>query len=73
MITQDRISISTNNNGMMVLRQYKHDGAIDLLIIHNDLSHKEHTISPGDMVMLMNYYRNCKEGLEKSDYIRKDN
>lgn len=24
----------------------------------------------GEFVMLMNYFRNCKNGIEKSDYIR---
>lgn len=29
-------------------------------------------ITPGEFVMLLNYYRNCKKGIEKSDYIQPD-
>ena len=28
-----------------------------------------YNIPDGDIVMLLNYYRNCKSGREKSDYI----
>lgn len=30
-----------------------------------------YNIPDGDIVMLLNYWRNCKDGREKSDYISK--
>lgn len=30
-----------------------------------------YNIPDGDIVMLLNYWRNCKDGMEKSDYISK--
>lgn len=30
------------------------------------------TIPDHEIIMLLNYYRNCKNGLEKSDYILKE-
>lgn len=30
------------------------------------------TIPDHEIIMLLNYYRNCKSGLEKSDYILKE-
>ena len=35
----------------------------------NNEVEKEYVVSDGDIVMLLNYYQNCKSGNEKSDYI----
>lgn len=34
--------------------------------------YRELNISDGDIIMLLNYYINCKNGIEESDYILKD-
>jgi hypothetical protein len=60
-----QISVDVNNGGIMTLIQEKHDGSITLS------SHgHEYGIDPGELVMLMNYFRNCKMGYEVSDYIQ---
>jgi len=61
-----QISVDVNNGGIMTLVQEKHDGDITLSS-HNS----EYSISAGELVMLMNYFRNCKSGREISDYIKK--
>ena len=61
-----QISVDINNRGIMTIVQERHDGNITL-----SSPHDEYTITPGELVMLMNYYRNCKLGVEKSDYIQK--
>lgn len=61
-----QISVDVNNGGIMTLAQEKHDGNI-MLSSHE----REVIITAGELVMLMNYFRNCKSGHEKSDYIRK--
>ena len=61
-----QISVDVNNGGIMTLAQEKHDGDI-VLTSHNC----EYRITPGELVMLMNYFRNCKSGLEESDYIQR--
>ena len=60
-----QISVDVNNGGIMTLVQDKHDGSITL-----SSPGSEYRISPGELVMLMNYYRNCKSGCEESDYIQ---
>ena len=61
----EKISVNTNNKQIMSLTQEQHDGPI--ILRSGD---REETICLGDLVMLMNYYRNCKYGTEVSDYIR---
>ena len=61
-----QISVDVNNGGIMTLVQEKHDGDITL-----SSPSSECRISAGELVMLMNYYRNCKSGREISDYIKK--
>ena len=63
------ISMAVNNGGVMSLSQLAHDKPV-LLTVFRSQGESEHQISPGDMVMLMNYWRNCKKGREKSDYIK---
>jgi len=60
-----QISVDVNNGGIMTLMQEKHDGN---LILSSPAS--EYRITPGELVMLMNYFRNCKLGRKQSDYIK---
>ena len=62
--------IEVNNQRKIVLESksenievtaYNSDGSVDY----------NYDIPDGDVVMLLNYYRNCKAGIEKSDYISK--
>ena len=62
-----QISVDVNNGGIMTLIQEKHDVSITL-----SSPGSEYRIDPGELVMLMNYYRNCKSGCEESDYILSD-
>lgn len=63
----NKIEMEINNGRTMQLTQQKYDGTI-LLSTYNTKSglvDAEENISPGDMVMLLNYYRHQKEnGLE---------
>ena len=51
------ISFEVNNQRKMKLVQRQHDGATLLVI---EYQHEEAFISPGDFVMLINYYRACR-------------
>ena len=51
------ISFEVNNQRKMKLMQRQHDGATLLVIEDQD---EEAFISPGDFVMLINYYRACR-------------
>ena len=58
------ISYNINNQGKMELVQQEHDGEVLLTTEYPErdgVERKEWAIPAGDMVMLMNYYRNCKE------------
>lgn len=52
------IIIKMINNGIKVV-SYESNGVID----------KDYVIPDGEIVMLLNYYLNCKSGVEKSNYI----
>lgn len=59
------ISFEVNNQRKMKLVQRQHDGATLLFIEdqhgdHESIPDKEAFISPGDFVMLINYYRACR-------------
>lgn len=61
--------IETNNKTYLVIR----DSGRALTVEHHD--HDDtitsvDSIPLGDVVMLINYWRNCKDGIEKSDYIK---
>jgi hypothetical protein len=56
-----KISFEVNNKGIMTLEQGKHDGAVMLTITRGKITDNPITISNGDMVMLMNYYRYQKD------------
>lgn len=62
-----KISVNVNNGHTMELTQEKHDGLITCTTAGYTAK-----ISPGDLVMLINYYVNCKNGTEISDYIDKE-
>lgn len=54
----DKLVLNNNSDGVEVTC-CSGDGTIDY----------NYNISDGDIVMLLNYYVNCKTGIEKSDYI----
>jgi hypothetical protein len=58
-VNNDRtLTLTTNKNGIEVITQ---DGGGGI--------ENSYIIPDGDIVMLLNYWRNCKAGIEKSDYI----
>lgn len=59
----NRIEMEINNGRTMQLAQQEYDGEITLTTYHteNGLVDKEISVSPGEMVMVMNYYRYQKE------------
>lgn len=57
------------NNGCKIVLENKLQG---IEVIHCDSKggiEYSYNIPDGYLVMLLNYYRNCKSGREKSDYI----
>ena len=58
------ISFNVNNGGKIELTQREHDGSVMFTV-----DGKQRVISAGDFVMLTNYWVNCKNGTEKSNYI----
>lgn len=54
----DYLEIKPTENGLSVERRDQ-----------NGNLEREEYVPDGDFVMLMNYWRNCKHGIEKSDYI----
>ena len=67
----NQITFLTNNNGTISLYQEKIDGAVNVNIFHNfnDYGKDNITISAGDMVMLINYYRYIKDNNIQCDFI----
>jgi hypothetical protein len=61
----ESLSFEVNNNGIMMLEQVKPDGEVKLTVQRPSQGvwncDTDCSISAGDMVMLMNYYRYCKE------------
>lgn len=55
------ISFEVNNSGLLTVDQDEHDGAVTVATLFPDGDSREFIISPGDFVMLMNYYRWQKE------------
>lgn len=64
--------IKVNNQRKIVLKNKPE--SVEVTAYNSD-SHIDYIydISDGDIVMLLNYYRNCKTGVESSDYISKQN
>ena len=56
--------IKVNNNNTIELEENK----VTYRDNNNNI-YRELNISDGDIVMLLNYYINCKSGIEKSEYI----
>lgn len=56
------------NNGQEINLKLTNKG----LVVENFGSTELFTIPDYELVMLLNYYCNCKNGLEKSDYILKE-
>ena len=56
------------NNGRKINMELNSNG----LKVENFCGSTESFIIPDhEIIMLLNYYRNCKSGIEKSDYIEK--
>ena len=55
------------NNGEKINIELKNNG----LKVENFGSTESFVIPYHEIIMLLNYYRNCKSGIEKSDYIGK--
>ena len=72
------ISFEINNGQTMQLVQRQHNGKTLIIIKddkdnHETIPDSEAFIDPGEFVMLINYFRNCKQGMEESNYISKAN
>lgn len=61
------ITFDVNNGGKLALEQSKHDGVVTVKGCGDDFA-----ISPGDMVMLINYYRYVKDNDIQCDFINYD-
>lgn len=61
--------IEVNNKGFLEIETKDNGITVTSCNHHNKVERKDF-IPDGDLVMLLNYWRNCKEGLEKSNYIR---
>ena len=60
--------ITVNNDRTLTLQ--KHKNGIEVVVQDGGGGIEYSYIIPdGDIVMLLNYWRNCKDGREKSDYI----
>lgn len=57
----NKISMDINNGPKMTLEQQKHDGGIRVTTAYGKIVDNEFTISPGDMVMMVNWYRHQKD------------
>ena len=67
-----RLSYDVNNERTLVLSQEKHDGPVTAEIRNRDGSlcgDDGFVIQPGEMVMLMNYYRYIKANDIRDDFI----
>lgn len=64
------IKLEINNNRNIEISQQISDGKINVDVLDsNGEVEYYYTITAGEMVMLLNYFQNCKDGIEKSDYI----
>jgi hypothetical protein len=61
--------IETNNKGTLVFTPEK-NGITVIKYDHNHIAEYSDFIHDKDLVMLFNYWKNCKNGLKKSSYIR---
>lgn len=65
------IKLNINNQQSIEISQEVVDGKInvDVLDLNGEVDYF-YEIEAGELVMLLNYYQDCKDGLEKSDYIK---
>lgn len=63
------IKIEVNNQRVIEL-EYKNNWTVVTEKNSKGNVEKRYGIEDEDLVMLLNYYQNCKDGLEKSDYIK---
>jgi co-chaperonin GroES (HSP10) len=56
-----QISFNVNNDGVLALNQQEHDEPVTVGTYWENGESREFTVSAGDFVMLMNYYRYQKE------------
>lgn len=64
-------TIPTSNKGKLILISSDNG----LVVIKEDTNSNveySYNVAEGDLVMLLNYYVNCKSGIEESDYIAYD-
>lgn len=66
----NKISFKSNNQTKLELIQREHDGKVLITGIDEVLPDSIAFISPADFTMLINYYVNCKQGIENSEYIK---
>ena len=58
------LSVNVTNGKIMTWTQQSHDGNVTI-----QAGERVYTVSAGELVMLANYFVNCKRGIEQSDYI----
>lgn len=64
--------IFVNNGDSIVLNADSNEKGLEVVSLDSNIGiNYSYVIPEGEMIMLLNYYRNCKSGLEKSDYISK--
>lgn len=63
------ISFEVNNGRTVNLTQRMHNGTVLLWTSDHDTPDEESYISPGDFVMLLNYYRYVKRNNIQNDFI----
>ncbi len=64
------IKFNINNGRAINLMQTKPDGVVAVVTSNADLSAEDvYNISPGDFVMLLNYYRYIKDNDVQCDFI----
>lgn len=65
------IKLNVNNNQKIKISQDKEDKKINVDVLDkNGQVEYSYTIEAYEMTMLLNYFLNCKDGTEPSDYIR---
>ena len=65
------ISFDINNKRILELDQNKHDGAVTVKTFdeNGEQENESYSISNGDFVMLLNFYRYIKEHDVRNDFI----
>lgn len=58
------------NNQRFIEMEYKNNWTVVTTKDGKGNIENSYGIEDADMVMLLNYYQNCKDGIEASDYIK---